>query len=179
MNGNKLIGDWSRDGKAIAFLLQTDEPTAKAGIYGQIIQSGATPFYITRSNVEDDLPRISPDGRWIGYVDDSSGRLEVYVRRFGVEPGPAIQVTSTGGHWPRWNFDGTQLYYRTNQWKLMAVSVKRINPFQLGRPESLFQLPAESEYEVSDDNRILVGAPKGSLISPVSVLINWKPPNTY
>lgn len=157
-------------------MLATDDPNSKAGVYGQALDAGAKPFFVARSNSsEDDLARFCPDGRWVSYVDDTSGRSEVYARRFSVEPNAAIQISSTGGHWPRWSHDGRQLYFRTNDWKLMAVSVMGTDALQVGKPSSLFQLPSESEYEVGNDGRFLVSALKGRLNSPVTVLINWQP----
>ena len=56
-------------------------------------------------------PALSPDGRWLAYVTDETGRSEVYVKRFP-DPGGRVQVSLTGGSEPVWNRNGRELFYR-------------------------------------------------------------------
>jgi len=174
VSGSKTIADWSRDGKSIVWLLNSSDGTVKDGIYGQSLAPPGKPFLLAENKVEDDLPRFSPDGHWIAFVDDSAGKREVHVRRFTNEATASVQVSSAGGNKPRWSRDGRQIFYRNDEWKLMAVPVSGSDELRFGKPQMVLQLPPNAEYEVSSDNRFLVSAPTGRLISPIMVVVNWR-----
>ena len=125
---------------------------------------------------------FSPDGHWIGYFSDESGRFEVYVRSFteggaGVKPGK-WQVSTTGGLYPRWRRDGKELFFNGLDGKLMAVSVKAGSTFEQGVPVALFDTHDPSDtlsYDVSPDGkRFLINrAIEGDAARPVNVCTNW------
>ena len=71
-----------------------------------------TPFATGGAN--ELAPRFSPDGRWLAYASNESGRFEVYIRPFP-GPGPRIQVSAAGGGQPVWSADSRRLFYRTEQ----------------------------------------------------------------
>jgi serine/threonine-protein kinase len=84
--------------------------------------------------------RVSPDGRWIAYASNESGRSEVYVRPF-----PALStkvpISSLGGENPHWTRNGRELVYRDPvKGQLIAVDVQTTPEFRVGRPEPLFAL---------------------------------------
>ena len=106
-DGMQFPSDWVRDGSA---LLVTDE-TANNG-YDILVQpadgSPAWPYAATRAN--ETAARISPDGRWVAYTSDESGRAEVYLDSYP-KPGRRVTVSSGGGAHPVWRGDGRELYY--------------------------------------------------------------------
>jgi eukaryotic-like serine/threonine-protein kinase len=87
-------------------------------------------------------PRFSPDGRWLAYISDESGRYEVYVQPY---PGPShtVQISQGGGTEPGWNPNGRELFYRdqdySSQGKMMAVDIATEPSFTAGNPRTLFE----------------------------------------
>jgi Tol biopolymer transport system component len=83
-------------------------------------------------------PAVSPDGRWMAYVSDESGRDEVYVRPFPDVQSARWQVSVNGATEPLWSRSGKELFYRRNDGMLMSVSVRTDPAFVAGRREPLF-----------------------------------------
>jgi Tol biopolymer transport system component/DNA-binding winged helix-turn-helix (wHTH) protein len=121
--------------------------------------------------------RISPNGHWVAYTSNQSGRSEVYVQSFPPSEGK-WQVSSDGGMEPTWRKDGKELYYTSGD-KLIAMDVKTDTPvFEPGLAKPLFAVHLEattrrSRYEsAASGRRFLVNLPLESS-SPVTVAINW------
>ena len=106
---------------------------------------------------------------------DTFGKADVFVRRFMSQRAAPLKASTGGGHNPRWSHDGRHLFYRTDDWKLMTMSVSRTEQLHLGKPEMLMQLPQDAIFEISNDNRFLVSSPNGRLISPLMIVANWHP----
>jgi eukaryotic-like serine/threonine-protein kinase len=94
------------------------------------------------------LPHISPDGRWIAYVSDESGRNEVYVREFSLgpdgksQPTPKHPISTGGGTDPHWRDDGKELiYFSTDQRAVLSVAIVTKPAFQPQPARMLFQFP--------------------------------------
>jgi serine/threonine-protein kinase len=82
---------------------------------------------------------ISPDGRWLAYYSNSSGRNEVYVRAFpNVESGGQWTISTTGGTRPAWSRNGRELFYLDGNGAMMAVPVQTTPTFSAGKPAKLF-----------------------------------------
>jgi hypothetical protein len=82
---------------------------------------------------------FSPNGRYLAYQSDESGRPEVYVRELG-EAGGKWQMSADGGFTPRWRADGKELYFWDANSYLVAVPVQANGrAFETGRPQKLFQ----------------------------------------
>ena len=110
------------------------------------------PFLRTEFNEEDG--RFSPDGHWVAYASDESGRSEIYVRRFSpiAIPGGAEGkwlISNGGGVLPRWRADGKELYYQAPDGTLMSVQVRTTPGFRADIPRPLFRVPLQSAYFVS------------------------------
>jgi Tol biopolymer transport system component len=112
--------------------------------------------------------RFSPDGRWIAYSGNESGKAEISVRPFDPATGTAgnpVVVTSGGGRTPLWRGDGKELFYITPDGTVMAVDVKAGATFQAGPPKSLFKAPSGilfwdvSPASSGDDVRFLMPVP--------------------
>jgi len=127
-------------------------------------------------------PRLSPDGRWLAYVSDESGRFEVYVRRFPVTE-EKWQVSTRGGIWPYWKGDGKEIYYIGLDAILMAAPVSAGQTFSVGPPESLFQTrlrvwTVARQYAASRDGQrfLMIYPTQDPAASPMNVLLNWQAP---
>ena len=141
-----------------------------------------TPFLQTPFN--EGNASVSPDGRWVTYVSNKSGKLEIYARPFP-GPGADVQISSgtatflTGGS-PlavHWRGDGKELFYLSADSKVTSVAVNRSGTtFQAGTPQPLFAIPPGSQFDVTKDGqRFLVNArAQGSESEPLSVILNWK-----
>ena len=127
-------------------------------------------------------PALSPDGRWLAYDSDESGRREVYVRRFPVTE-EKWQVSTRGGIWPYWRSDGKEIYYVGLDAGLLAVPVATTPTFSPGAPEKLFQtrlniITVPRQYVASRDGQrfLLIHPTQDPAASPVQVLFNWRAP---
>ena len=96
-----------------------------------------------RTPFNESVPKFSPDGRWLAYVSDESGRYEIYVQPYP-GPGGKLQISTEGGTEPVWNRSGRELFYRNGD-KMMAVDIATQPDFAAGKPRMLFegQVPAD------------------------------------
>ena len=135
-----------------------------------------TPFLQTPFN--DTQGRFSPDGRWVAYTSNESGKEEVYVVPFP-GPGGKWQVSTAGGRVPRWTRNGREIVYQAPGDEIMAVEVSLAPTFQAGIPRALFkanlQRPPGWQYDVTPDGeRFLVNLRPGEQVSdPVTLVQNW------
>jgi len=165
--------DWSRDGK---YVLYGRGPDLWFLTFPEL---RATQFLKAASTLK--TGRFSPDGKWVAYSSNESGRWEIYVTSFPEAHGK-WQVSNTGGDQPRWRGDGKELFYLSTDSKIMAVPVKTGSNFDAGTPTALFQanpreMVATSElfsYDVSNDGqKFLVNASLKTAMTPMSVVLNW------
>jgi hypothetical protein len=138
------------------------------------------PFLSTRFNEQQGV--FSPDGKWVAYQSNESGRTQVYVRAFP-GPGGQWQVSTEGGSSPRWRADGKELYYLAADNRIMAAAVLAQGAvFTAGTPTALFatRIPQSANrpnYDVTRDGRFLVNADlEDTAPEPIHLLINWTPP---
>jgi Tol biopolymer transport system component len=174
LQGSKLVGDFSPDGNSIAYLFEPDAGDDEPGVYGQSL-AGGKPFLLARAGPEEEPPRLSHDGRWVAYVSGESGSSEIYVRPFTPGGAASTQVSFGGGHDPRWSLDSKELLYRTNDWHIAAIPVIDLTKPRFGKPETLFRLAENAEYDTVDGKRFLVNEPAGEASAPLFVIVNWKP----
>jgi Tol biopolymer transport system component len=185
---NKYPTDWSRDGR---FLLYT-ETGSKTGFDLWILpEPGAAgrdskPVPFLQSPFNETQGQFSPDGHWIAYTSDESGRQEVYVRPFPPEAGK-WKISISGGQFPRWRHDGKEVFYLAPERKLMAVPVKAdvgARPmFEAAAPQTLFEARIPSitpgfnqfVYAVAaDGKRLLVNTTRSDIVeTPLTVVVNW------
>ena len=167
--------DWSRDGRNLLYLAPPD-----LWVYS-FIDGKAHLFLKATSSLKN--AQFSPDGKWVAYSSNESGRWEVYVTSFPDANGK-WQVSTDGGEQPRWRGDGAEIYFLSSDAKLMAVSVYTKNEFQSGTPAILFQTDPREQvatteqvvYDVSrDGQRFLVNSKyNNGSAHPMSVILNWK-----
>ena len=123
---------------------------------------------------------FSPDGRFVAYTSNESGKFQVYVQTYPLSD-RKWQVSTEGGYEPRWRADGQEIYYLSEDRKLMAVSVGKGPSFKV--PKMLFQTTVSegvtsrrTHYVPSrDGRRFLVNTQtRDALPSPITVVINWQ-----
>jgi Tol biopolymer transport system component len=133
----------------------------------------------------DDWPEFSPDGKWVAYHSDESGRIEVYVQPFPT--GKRTRVSINGGTYPHWNPNGKELFYLADDNRLMAVPIElegETQSVKLGTPAALFTPPILNNvgdgvsgppYAISPDGkRFLIGT-VSFVQTPINVIKNWQP----
>ncbi len=172
LDGSKLISDIAPDGNTILYV---HEPVAgtEVTVYGQSLPNGKS--FLICPIPDNEWPRLSPDGAWVALPSNESGSIQIVVRPFAPGRADVTQISFGGGHDPRWSRDGKELFYRTNDWQVMAVPVIDLKQHRFGKPVSLFQLPEGAEYDVVNGQRFLVNEPVGRTTPPVFVIANWKP----
>jgi len=182
--------DWSADGRFLAYYrtdpkTQLDIWTVSLGADRASIGSGRSdsperrnPVPFLHADFNESQGQFSPDGRWMAYVSDESGRQQVYVQSFPTLGGQR-QISTEGGTQPRWRRDGKELFYLAPDRKLMAVTVKPGATFDADVPRALFQteLPVyalRQSYAVSADGQrfLLNTSPEGGS-PPLTVVLNW------
>ncbi len=121
---------------------------------------------------------FSPDGHWIAYVSDESGRWEVRVAAYP-QPGPQFQISNEGGAEPRWSRDGRELFYRNGQ-KMMEVRITTQPAFNASRPRLLFEgyenaKGRDANYDVSPDGKefLMIRATGSAPPGQIHVVLNW------
>lgn len=176
---NGVPTDWSSDGR---FLLYT--PYTKQGDLWALPMGGSDkPFPVAQSTFSERDGQFSPDGKWIAYASDESGRSEIYVQPFP-GPGDKTQVSTTGGAQVRWRADGKELFYVALDARLMAVPIQLPSTGQTiaaGRPVPLFTthiggaLPIASgaQYAVARDGQRFLMNTQTEDTPPISVILNW------
>jgi Tol biopolymer transport system component len=153
LDGSKYICDVSPDGNAILYQYTTDAGTDVA-TNGQRLTDGK-PFLIGTAS-EEELPRLSPDGGWVAVPSKESGSVEIVVRPFAPASEGGTQISFSGGHDPHWSRDGKELFYRNDDWRIVAVPVIDRKQHRFGKPATLFRLPEGAEYDVVSGKRFLV-----------------------
>ena len=132
------------------------------------------------SPFDEFLPAVSPDGRWLAYVSDESGRSEVYVQTLSSDGGK-WQISTDGGTLPSWTRGGRELIFQGRDNRLMRVDIQSGGGFQAGVPAALFDPRTRPNivgrlWDVSSDGeRFLVNrsvdAPE---VEPLTLIQNWK-----
>jgi hypothetical protein len=180
-------GEWSPDGTRIVFVTGTPQSADQGSVDVASItpdDRSETPLVASPMFVET-FPSISPDGRWLAYGSNESGRFEVYVRPFpNVEAG-RVRVSTDGGNAPAWSHSGSELFYLDLNSGVMAAQVDgRGATFSVGARRTLFTLGPEmilgdDGFDVAlDDQRFLMArrTDLGQAPQATFVLVqNWFP----
>jgi Tol biopolymer transport system component len=169
---------WSPDGQYLLGIAQAGEMTLIP------LAGNGKPILVGSPNGHSFQAQFSPDGKYIAFTSDQSGRNEVYVQP--MPPGTGQQkVSINGGSAPRWRHDGKELFFASLEGAMMAVDVKLGAAFSAEIPHQLFQIqgvdltatgPTSAiHYDVrGDGQQFLVFAPqKDSQDSVITVVLNW------
>jgi Tol biopolymer transport system component/predicted Ser/Thr protein kinase len=197
---------WSADGRRIAFstygnglsmklfegtekeevlvesggFLDRRDPKTGYDLWALPIFGDRKPIPILRTEFNERCGVFSPDGKWLAYSSDESGRNEIYVQAFSASgaAGRKWQISYTGGMWPKWRRDGEEMFYLAGDSRIAALDVKTVPAFQPGTPQPLFAtrvFAPEQRFEVTGDGRRFLvpdDASAGSA-APAIVVLNW------
>jgi hypothetical protein len=169
-------GSVSPDGTQLIFVRLS--PESSGDVYVASLRGEAQIKPILKTPAYEGAARFSPDGHWIAYASNESGRMEVYLR-----PYPALdrksQISTQGGTQPVWNPNGTEIFYRNGN-KMMAVTVSAYPGLALSEPRVLFEhrysfgagitLP---NYDVSADGQHFAMIKDELSSTRLNVVLNW------
>ncbi len=182
-NNPKYVDDWSRDGKFLIYAEQN--PKTKRDLWVLPMEGDRKPAMFLQTEFNESEAKFSPDGHWVAYESDESGKIEVYVRPFPKNgSGSELVVSNGGGSQPRWRRDGKEVFYFADGGKLMAVDVTTSPALKIGVPHLLFQAAIfggglSNEIlrwdAASDGQRFLINTVPGENVSaPITVVLNWQ-----
>jgi Tol biopolymer transport system component len=178
---------WSPDGKFIVYWAADPKTVGDEWVLPLAGDKKPVPFLQTPFS--ETWPQISPDGKWIAYTSNETGRAEIYVRPFPSGEGK-WQISTNGGSFPRWRRDGRELFYMSLASLGKMISVK-VNPagatFEYGDPVELFDsgyvnVGHPSNYHTyavsADGQRFLIPRPENTggaetASAPITVVMNW------
>jgi len=173
---------WTADGRRLALGASNQKTGDDVWVLDLDVGSDPVEFLATRFGERH--PSFSPNGRWIAYASDESGRWEVFVRPYP-GPGGRTQISTNGGTEPLWSRDGSELFYRANG-KLMAVAVSEAaGNLSVSTPSALFEdsfqratgaNPDQRHYDISPDgNRFAMIRPDPTSNDqrPLRILVDW------
>jgi dipeptidyl aminopeptidase/acylaminoacyl peptidase len=189
---SKFPNNWSADGRFL--LYGSNDPQTNVDLWVVPMVGDRTPSVFLKTPFVEAWGAFSPDGRWVAYMSNESGRTEIYVRPF-VPPGAANsgtavagdqwQVSTTGGIHPTWRPDGKELYYLNPAGAMIAAPVTVTGgTFTPGAPVVLFPTHVSGggvdaqqgrQYDVAPDGRFLINTELVSVPAPITLLTNWNP----
>ena len=166
---------WSPDGRYLAFVEQ--DPATGFDISILPVEADRKPYSFVRTSFQEWFAEFSPDGKWIAYESDESGRSEIYVRPFP-GPGGKWQISTEGGARPEWSRDGRELFYLSGD-ALVRVPLEAVGPFSAGRPERLFPCGCYQSgryYELAPEKGrffFIQNAQPTSPVSGINIVLGW------
>ena len=180
--GPSFPASWSPDGQVLAFLHVPSG--ANYDIWMLPLDGEPRPFIETP--FQERWPTFSPDGRWLAYASDQSGRYEVYVTPFP-GPGPKVQISTDGGQSPAWAPNGRELFYRVlpdgeGTRSMMVVDIRAVPTFAAGRPKKLFEDEnvwgaVTRNYDVTPDGKkfLMIREENQPLeaVTHIHLVLNW------
>ena len=187
----KLATSWSKDGRFLLF--NNVDPQTNVDIWIAPTTGDRTPSVFLKTPFREGYGMFSPDGRWVAYQSNESGRPEIYVRPF-VPPSESVsaaqavgqwQISAGGGIHPVWRHDGKELFYLNPAGEMMAAPVaiteSAVRP---GAPVMLFPTRVVGggidavqarQYDVAPDGRFLINTVVEGAAAPITIIQNWTP----
>ena len=172
--------DWSADGRFIVYE-EVDPQTSRRDLWMLPMTGDRRPFRYTQTPFDEFQGQFSPDGKWMAYGSDESGRWEIYV-----QPVPATggkwQISNAGGTQPRWRRDGRELFYLSMDRKITSVAAKLGPQPEFGAPKALFPIRVvqnsfgTDEFVPTPDGQRFLAANAGSAgeaQQALTVVLNW------
>ena len=182
---NERPTSWSRDGRFLIYTHQNAPKTASdLWVLPLQVPNGAPrkPVLLLGTEFTEDEGAFSPDGRWIAYRSNESGRSEIYVRPFN-SSGPSLgdgkwQISRDGGAQAKWRADGKEIVFRAPDGSPIAVDVSANGgTFQAGLPKQLFAAPTNQDWDVTGDGKrflMLISPAQQNAETPITVVLNWQ-----
>ena len=190
------LTSWSADGRFLLYL--SIDPQTNTDLWVVPMVGDRTPSVLLKTRFVESWGALSPDGRWVAYHSNESGRDEIYVRPFvpplvpnsaaGTAAGAAggqRLVSTAGGIHPVWRPDGKELYYLNPAGAMMAAPITVTGAtLEAGTPVVLFPTRISGggvdaqqgrQYDVAPDGRFLINTVLDSAAAPITLLMNWHP----
>jgi len=175
-DSTKFPTSWSRDGKFILF--ENWAPKSKGAIWTlSLVDNKASPLFQTTA-YDQFQAQISPNGRYVAYTSNESGKSDVFVQPFAAT-GEKWRISSEGAGLPLWRDDGKELYYLTFEGKLMAVDIGESPKFQPSVPRQLFQANVKAANGLCygaapDGQRFLINTSiQNTGSTTMTIVLNW------
>jgi Tol biopolymer transport system component len=171
-----VTADWSADGRFIAFG-RVERRATRDDVWILPLSGDRKPFPFLQTEFNETSAQFSPDGKWLAYASDESGRFEVYVAPFP-EPGGKFQISSSGGMDLRWRRDGREIFYVASDRKLVAAEVETGPAFRVGAAQALFPTRPRSmgsAYDASSDGQkfLVANLTSEEASQPITLVLNW------
>jgi eukaryotic-like serine/threonine-protein kinase len=169
---------WSPDGASLLFDRQ--DKSGKISVWVLPLGGDRKPYAFVETQFDSQMGMFSPDGHWVAYVSNDSGKAEIYVVPFP-GPGTRVRVSMDGGAQPRWRRDGRELFYLSPATEMMAAEVSAgPGDFRVGAVRRLFALSGlggvpGNLYDVTADGQkfIAVQDLEHTSTVPLTIVINW------
>ncbi len=192
----KVASSWSPDGRFLLYL--SVDPQTNTDLWVAPMVGDHTPAVFLKTPFREAYGAFSPDGRWVAYQSNESGRMEIYVRPFvppvtpnGAPgtPAPAAggqwQISTAGGIHAVWRPDGKALYYLNPAGEMMAASITVVGgTLEPGVPVMLFpthivgggvNVQQGPQYDVAPDGRFLINTALEDGGAPITIVQHWNP----
>ncbi|MGH9317802.1 MAG: TolB family protein, partial [Thermoanaerobaculia bacterium] len=171
------VSSWSPDGRTLVYT--EFDPVSSGDIWALTLGEKVTRRPWLRTPFNERAARFSPDGHWLAYTSNESGRDEVYVQPFP-GPGGKWQISVSGGTEPVWSHDGSEIFFRSGR-QVMAVRVAYLGTFSAEGPRVLFEgrfVPTrrgEAAYDVSPDGQrfLMVRRDEQSVPTHLNVVLDF------
>jgi eukaryotic-like serine/threonine-protein kinase len=171
------LKDWSRDGSTIFY--ESGSVTG-SDIWMLPLTGDRKPRPFLNASYSEYDPHLSPDGRFLAYVSNESGREEVYVQTYP-DRSDKWQVSNRGGNDPRWSADGREMFYLSPDNQMISVPIRMTPTFDPGEPKVLFDSHLFSpggqrmHYSVTGDGQtfILYRTLSTRSLPTTTVVVNW------
>ena len=190
---DKQIQGWSAGGRFVLYV--SNDPQTARDLWVLPMNGERKPWPFLKTRFEERHGQFSPDGRWVAYESDESGRNEIYIRPFEAPAPPGAAASRTAGQWqvstsggvqPRWRPDGRELYFIGPNGEMMAAPIAATGTtLEPGAPVALFptriygggvENSLGRQYDVARDGRFLINTVLDDTTSPITLIQNWKPP---
>lgn len=181
-NGVQFTGSWTPDGRTLVFA-DSDYTAFQLDIWTVSTEGDRQPHQWLNTPFDEIQPMISPDGQWLAYVSNESGRYEIYVRSFAAPERGKWLVSTDGGTEPRWSRNGREIVYRNGDAMMAADVTSTRSGFQSARPHTLFNgqyvsggtRPGYPQYDLAPDGKRFIMIRDAVAPAPpqLSVVVNW------
>jgi serine/threonine-protein kinase len=177
-----LASGWSPDGKQLLF--SEVSPSGQSAISQMAIERPTQDAVLLNKEFSASFPAVSPDGHWLAYMSNVSGRAEIYVERYP-QLGSRQLISTDGGHRPLWSRDGRELYFHSLDGRhMLAVPMQPGSTLKAGRPQVLFEAAMTIQgvgvrpYDVAPDGRFFIirgvqTEGESGIPSNIIVVLNW------
>jgi eukaryotic-like serine/threonine-protein kinase len=162
------VHSWTPDGKYL--ITNVQDPKTLFDIYAQPVD-GSKPLPLLTQGYDERDGEVSPNGKWMSYVSDESGRLELYVTDF---PGAhsKMQISSEGAFWHAWSHDGKRLYFANGN-KLMAAEIRNPETLELGGTAVVTTIDAEPLGFGSDGRLLVLKSANSGQTEPLQIVLHF------